>query len=266
MAGNNRCNLCQSPRFKNVVNKFGLSLVKCRRCGLFYAYPRMSEEEIFKRHPKNYLFSEYLTIFHADQQDYDMQLIREHYSLYLQILDSIPGEKRRILDIGCGPGFFLKAAEERGWKGEGVEVSQAAVQYAKEAVQVKVHHGQLEDILFIPDSFDVVVLLDAVEHLYNFTQYTLFWLLWKAQFKSIKIYNLIELNPDYTHDKKSLRYKFFKKMNDLLKDRPFFQNIQIRSTHRILKALEEDKSERHSNKIIERLFRGDTLIAVARKS
>jgi len=55
-------------------------------------------------------------------------------------------------------------------------------------------------------------------------------------------------------------------MNDLLKDRPFFQNIQIRSTHRILKALEEDKSERHSNKIIERLFRGDTLIAVARKS
>ncbi|MFO8112967.1 MAG: class I SAM-dependent methyltransferase, partial [Desulfosalsimonadaceae bacterium] len=101
----------------------------------------------------------------AARQSYSLELIRAHYSLYLQLLDPFSGKGKRIFDIECGPVFFLMPIEEGNWQSEGVEVSEAAVKYAEEVVKVKVHHGKLEDINFSPESFDAVVLLDTLEHL-----------------------------------------------------------------------------------------------------
>lgn len=322
MPENNFCDLCRSPRFRIAYKKFGLFLVKCKECGLVYTYPKLPEEEVFKRYSEDYLFGEYLTIFRAGRQSYNLELIRAHYSLYLQLLDPFSGKGKRILDIGCGPGFFLKAVEERNWQGEGVEVSQAAVKYAEEVVKVKVHHGKLEDIGFPPGSFDAVVLLDTLEHLshplqtvrrchdllkengvlilntpdynslsrlmlgkdwavlspaehlYNFTQRTLSRLLREARFRSMKIYNLIQFNPDYTHNKNSFRYELFKKMNDSLKNMSFFHDVQIRNYNRVLKTFERKKPfidpslprlRLFGHKIIQKLFRGDTLVAISVK-
>lgn len=288
-------------------------MVKCKNCGLVYAYPRISESEILKRYSKDYLFNEYLTVFQANQRSYNMELVRSHYALYLQLLDSIPKENNRILDIGCGPGFFLKAAEERGWKGEGVEISEAAVQYAREIVGIKVHHGQLQDIPFLPGSFNVIVLLDAIEHLfdpletiehcyrllrkdgvlilntpdynslsrfilgkdwavlspaehlYNFTQRTLCFLFKKAKFKSVKIHNLKQLNPDCTHNQNSYRHKPFEIINESLKRLSFFRMIQEQDHKRILNMFGKDKFHPWIYQIIEIFLRGDTLVAVAKK-
>lgn len=38
---------------------------------------------------------------------------------------------RRILDIGCGPGFFLKCAQDRGWRCHGVDPSRQACAHAR---------------------------------------------------------------------------------------------------------------------------------------
>jgi len=38
---------------------------------------------------------------------------------------------RKILDIGCGAGFFLKEAKNREWDVTGVEPSSLAANYAK---------------------------------------------------------------------------------------------------------------------------------------
>ena len=43
----------------------------------------------------------------------------------------LPSDRRRLLDIGSGPGFFLKTAKARGWKALGIEPSRQAARHAR---------------------------------------------------------------------------------------------------------------------------------------
>ncbi|MDH7513980.1 MAG: class I SAM-dependent methyltransferase [Clostridiales bacterium] len=159
------CNLCQSEQWKTILAKFGLSIVRCRRCGLVYASPRLIESELRKRYGAAYFFGEYLPVFRADAFSYSLDVIKDHYSLHLSILGKyfLPG--KRLLDIGCGAGFFLKAAELAGWSVAGTETSEAASDYARAVTKVKVFYGKLEEIRLAPESFDAVTMLDILEHL-----------------------------------------------------------------------------------------------------
>jgi len=50
----------------------------------------------------------------------------------LDILEKkIKKKNRNILDIGCGPGFFLQRAKKRNWSVLGIEPSLKAAKYAK---------------------------------------------------------------------------------------------------------------------------------------
>ncbi len=71
----------------------------------------------------------------------------------------------RLLDVGCACGFLLVAARERGFAVQGIEPSAWATAYARREFGLDVWHGYLEAAPLEPDSFDVVVLADAIEHL-----------------------------------------------------------------------------------------------------
>ena len=71
----------------------------------------------------------------------------------------------RILDVGCAMGFFLEAAQERGWEPYGVEVSPYAAGMAAEKFGKNFFYGELDQNPFPPGSFQVVTLLDVLEHL-----------------------------------------------------------------------------------------------------
>lgn len=159
------CGLCRSSRRRPYVRKFDLDLVQCRSCGLVYANPRLREEDVLKRYDARYFFEEYLPAFKAGPDGFDPALIRKHYGLFLRILANAHSPGRKLLDIGCGAGFFLKAAEEDGWQGEGIEVSAAASAYGRDVLKVKVRTGRFETAGLSPRSFDVITLLDTIEHL-----------------------------------------------------------------------------------------------------
>jgi SAM-dependent methyltransferase len=71
---------------------------------------------------------------------------------------------RRLLDIGCGHGFFLREMASRGWAVEGIEVSAAGRAYAAERLGFEVHAGPLEAAGLPAESFDVVTLFYVIEH------------------------------------------------------------------------------------------------------
>lgn len=72
----------------------------------------------------------------------------------------------RTLDVGCATGFVVEALRELGMDGEGVDVSQYAVDHA---AQGALGHLQFGDLLarlpFARDRFDLVTALEVLEHL-----------------------------------------------------------------------------------------------------
>ena len=70
----------------------------------------------------------------------------------------------RLLDVGCGPGFFLGVARSAGWDVQGIELSEAASAYARETLQLPVLRSAIERGLVPSSSFDLVTMWDVIEH------------------------------------------------------------------------------------------------------
>jgi SAM-dependent methyltransferase len=68
-----------------------------------------------------------------------------------------------LLDVGCSYGLLLKAAEQRGMAGLGLELSDDAVEHCRRS-GLNVRKGGIEQ-LGAADSFDAIVLWDVLEHL-----------------------------------------------------------------------------------------------------
>ena len=69
----------------------------------------------------------------------------------------------RWLDVGCGAGALMRAAARQGWKAVGTEVAESAAE-AVRAGGFEVHVGELDALPLADESFDVVSLVEVVEH------------------------------------------------------------------------------------------------------
>lgn len=75
------------------------------------------------------------------------------------------GNGTRLLDIGCGEGFFLFNASRAGYMTKGIEISQGAAEYARKEFDLDVEARPFEELWFPADYFDVVTLWQVLEHL-----------------------------------------------------------------------------------------------------
>jgi SAM-dependent methyltransferase len=71
----------------------------------------------------------------------------------------------RLLDFGCGWGFFLGAAKERGWGAFGLEPLPAHAVYARVTFGAVVATDILRQDTFPPQFFDAVTAFQVFEHL-----------------------------------------------------------------------------------------------------
>ena len=75
-----------------------------------------------------------------------------------------------ILDIGAGTGHFLKYMKDGGWEVSGVEVSEAAREYASKVHGLELR-GTLDRTVFQEESFDAVTLWHVLEHIHEPQEY-----------------------------------------------------------------------------------------------
>ena len=141
-------------------------VIDCRACGFRHVVPLPDPAELEAAYRENYYTEEKPTFLaHAAE---DAQWAKLASSDRLETFERLlPAERRRLLDIGCGPGFFLKTAQERGWRVLGMEPSRRAAAHARElGVQVVegFFNGESAGTL---GRFDVAHLNNVLEHVPN---------------------------------------------------------------------------------------------------
>lgn len=131
-------------------------IVQCNHCGLVYANPRWSAED--------------LSVAYEAVEDLTYVNEREGRELtfknHLQAMESRLGaaEGRLLLDVGAYIGVFVEIAAAAGWQACGIEPSAWAAALAQER-GTKVIQGTLDTPALSGSSFDVVTMWDVIEHL-----------------------------------------------------------------------------------------------------
>ena len=165
------CECCGNNQFRPVLcREDGTLIVHCEQCHLEFvnplpnslAFQNLYRSEMVGEDPRDGYFSQY--IFEREKR---MKSFSKLYHSRLKFIESLMPNKGNLLDIGCGAGYFVKCAIDRGWKGHGLELLSEYVQYAQENLNLhKIQQGSLDkELPFQPRLFDVVTLWDLIEHL-----------------------------------------------------------------------------------------------------
>ena len=85
------------------------------------------------------------------------------YVPFFRQLRPLP-DRERLLDVGCGGGRFCRAAAKHGWKTLGIDVSEVAIQSARQVELLPYACVALEDIPRLHGKFDVVTAFEVLEH------------------------------------------------------------------------------------------------------
>jgi len=158
-ADSRTCNVCGSGESSLLVAKDGYEVYRCAVCGLGFTHPQPSS-----------LADQYdWAYFDLYRRRRDFRLRRADARLRQIELLKAPG---RLLDIGCSLGYFVEAANARGWQASGLEISEhAACEAAKLGLDVSA--GTLENAGYADGSFDCVTMWDVLEHVPDPTRHML---------------------------------------------------------------------------------------------
>jgi len=108
--------------------------------------------------------------YYDDNPHYDEQFSSQH-TLYREfaedLLSTLDGlvkpDGKRLLDIGCGGGFFVGAAGVAGFKAEGVEANKKLVKWCVDR-GLQVQQGDVTMLKKSSKPYDVIVLSAILEH------------------------------------------------------------------------------------------------------
>ena len=164
-----KCPLCKSAnRKKNYVIQDS-EVFQCAECSLRYLDPCLSPEGMRAAYESEESLQDFHD-FHEGYYEYGdlnkKSKTLDDFNQGLELLEKNLSGEKKILDIGFGNGFFLAAAQKRGWKVQGIDSSQTNVQKAKEKYGLNLQKANLETD--IPDEdYDAITFWDVIEHLPN---------------------------------------------------------------------------------------------------
>jgi SAM-dependent methyltransferase len=131
----------------------------CGNCGIGFTRPRPAPTELVKYYPPAY---------YGDGKRFPgvvQRLQRALYGRRASTVEEMLGGKGRVLDIGCGPGFLLRAFQERGWDVYGTEFSEESAAHAREELKLPVSVGDIAGLRLEAGRFDAVVMWHVLEHM-----------------------------------------------------------------------------------------------------
>ena len=155
MNKHSKCIACESSDifpYKNIKNKM---LVSCHKCGVVFDQRIPTIQEL-EKHYSTYSYNQRKPVSAATKISFNKLL-----NYFEKFRDT-----NRILDVGCGQGDFLIAAQKRGWEVYGSEYSPAAVKLCKQE-NIEMYQGEFYGSAFGDIRFDVVTSFEVIEHTNN---------------------------------------------------------------------------------------------------
>lgn len=139
---------------RRLPDRIHYQIVRCLVCGLVYSNPILEENKL------NSLYNK--SIFTYDDQ---VPFLNTTYLNYLNKLSNFGMKRGRILDIGCGNGFFLDQAKKSGFEEVyGIEPSIDAIKKANPSTAKTITHGMFKKGVFRENFFDVVTIFQTLDH------------------------------------------------------------------------------------------------------
>jgi 2-polyprenyl-3-methyl-5-hydroxy-6-metoxy-1,4-benzoquinol methylase len=147
------CLICNSSLL-NILNDFKEAhLCQCHSCGFVFSKAIPTADEL-EKHYEGYSRNDYLS---------PITILR-----YNELLDKMEifRKTNRLLDVGCGIGYFLEVAKERGWEVYGTEYTDEAIEICSKK-EISIKKGPLNAQQYKPESFDIITSFEVIEHINN---------------------------------------------------------------------------------------------------
>jgi 2-polyprenyl-3-methyl-5-hydroxy-6-metoxy-1,4-benzoquinol methylase len=151
------CPMCDGAPDDVIFTKDGYELVRCRSCRLVRVANPPARDELER--------------FYSFEAGYGIEQSRGVGSeawlrgLAAYHLSLLPANRSgRLLDVGCGVGYFVAEARKAGWAAEGIDLNADVAEIARERAGLPVERGRIDDLDVPPESFDAVTLWDSLEH------------------------------------------------------------------------------------------------------
>ncbi|MFQ5640124.1 MAG: methyltransferase domain-containing protein [bacterium] len=144
------------------VNDF--DVIECGRCEFKHIIPIPAQEDLTQFYSHDYYSKE--KPFYIERQKKDLDWWNLVYQdRYDTFEEHLPANRRRVLDVGAGPGYFLLYGKNHGWEPLGIEPSMQAVKHSQK-LGVKIVQGFLtEQTAQQLGLFDVVHMSEVLEHI-----------------------------------------------------------------------------------------------------
>jgi SAM-dependent methyltransferase len=140
---------------RRLPDRLHYRMVRCDVCGLVRSDPVLSAETLAELYKDS-------TFDYGDE----LEGLRVTYGVALDRAAVYLDKREGLVDIGCGSGFVLEVAAERGWTDlHGVEPSGDAIAKAKTEIAPLIEHDMMRAGLFPENSLSAITLFQVLDHM-----------------------------------------------------------------------------------------------------
>ena len=164
-----QCNLCGSGNNEIISEYTRLernNILRCSDCGLVFLDLKKPKEEEESVYTKEYREADTLPKISAEEWFTNPVIIQDCKNR-MEWISKRYGDVsgKRILDIGCSSGYFLKTLFSANANASGVELNESCSDYAR-SLGFTVYSKNIETLGF-KNEFDLVVMFHTLEHVFD---------------------------------------------------------------------------------------------------
>lgn len=155
------CPNCRCTDYKLCYTESPFQVIKCKKCKL-----------VFLGNPpdENTLYENYHETTELDFDEYSLASNSKHiaglFAINRQRLKWIlrTGKSGKLLDVGCGRGYFLKTMSDAGYDVAGMDVSMTAIEYVRKQFALQASNTTLDELVRGGEKYDVITMWHVLEH------------------------------------------------------------------------------------------------------